>query len=655
MRDPSRRLRWPLRGLGLLALAALFVASHQPLAAQKEKIDKDDPPVQLKSRDLALVAASGCGYLALSPSELLEHPLTKQLPARTRENLQEMDRELPAKLGVSPRQLRRLVVAFPQGGMQTPVVLLTTDKALTLAALQKNLGSAWKEGKGDHGPLLRNDRGEVLQFQGETAMILGREKDVGTFLDRANANRPEPTLVRGLGSAEGGAHLVVGVRPDDLVGMFWLRGAAPPPAMKAVPKTESKKDAPFEKSDGPIKGFPKQPSPPPTGPGGPPPGGDPFATAALQPDHDHAPERPSLAEILKDVPPEVLPFKPLMQCKAAVFALRLGDDTATATLTLGYNKADQVEDAQASLRVGLYVLREVLPRWWLQEVGLKKENAVEVVRALDKVVEAIRKVEVRVAGRTVEATATLPTDAATVGVLLREMEFTGFTTERANNLKQVGLALHNYHDAMGALPGSAIYSAQGKPLLSWRVAILPYIEQENLYRQFKLDEPWDGPNNVKLLDKMPKIYAPPASVKAEAGHTFLQGFSGPGTIFDPTQDRKQGPGSMGVRLFAITDGTSNTAMVGESGKAVPWTKPEDIPCDFKTVPPLGCVPGSDRCLVLMGDGSVATITTRPPRQSFFNMVGRQDGMIFSIDDLKPGRPRPPEAPEPESRPVPPRP
>jgi len=668
MHAPSRRPRWPWRGLGLLALVLLLGASLTPLPAQKDKVDKDDPPVQLKSRDLSLVAASGCGYLALAANELLEHPLLKHLPARARENFQELERELPAKIGVAPRQLRRLVVAFPQGGMTGPVVLLMPDKPLSAEAIQKNLGSGWKEDKGDHGRLLRNDRGEVVQFQQDgAAMLFGREKDVNAFLDRANGNRPEPTLVRGLGSAEGGAHLVVGVRPDDLVGMFWLGGAAPPPAMKAVPKTQTKEATPIEKGSGPPTGpggpppgvLPGTPGGPPGGPpglpGGPPPGGDPFAVVAVQPDHDHGPERPSLNEILKDMPPHVLPFKPLMQCKAAVFALRLGDDTATATLSLGYNKADQVEDAQASLRVGLYVLREVLPRWWLEEVGLNKENAVEVVRSLDKMVEAIRKVEVRVAGRTVEATATLPTDAATVGVLLREMQFNGLSTERANNLKQVGLAIHNYHDVMGAMPGSAYYSAQGKPLLSWRVAILPYIEQENLYRQFKLDEPWDGPNNIKLLDKMPKIYAPPASVRAEAGHTFLQGFSGPGTIFDPMQDRKQAGQCMGVRLTAITDGTSNTAMVGESGKAVPWTKPEDIPCDFKTVPLLGCVPGSDRCLVLMGDGSVATITTKPARQSFFNMVGRQDGNIFSIDELKPGRPRPPEDPQSESRPVPPRP
>src|SRR5262249_50595397 len=60
----------------------------------------------------------------------------------------------------------------------------------------------------------------------------------------------------------------------------------------------------------------------------------------------------------------------------------------------------------------------------------------------------------------------------------------------ANNLKQIGVAFHNYLSNHGAFPASAIYGKDGKPLLSWRVALLPYLEQEALYREFKLDEPW---------------------------------------------------------------------------------------------------------------------------------------------------------------------
>ncbi len=87
-----------------------------------------------------------------------------------------------------------------------------------------------------------------------------------------------------------------------------------------------------------------------------------------------------------------------------------------------------------------------------------------------------------------------------------------------SNLKQIAIAFHAFHDTTAGLPAD-ITDKAGKPLLSWRVAILPYIEQSELYNQFKLDEPWDSANNKKLIEKMPKLYAP-VRVKAKAGETF---------------------------------------------------------------------------------------------------------------------------------------
>src|SRR5260370_4929892 len=69
----------------------------------------------------------------------------------------------------------------------------------------------------------------------------------------------------------------------------------------------------------------------------------------------------------------------------------------------------------------------------------------------------------------------------------------------ANNLKQIGLALHNYNDAYARLPAVANFDKQGKPLLSWRVHLLPFIEQEDLYKEFHLDEPWDSEHNKQLI------------------------------------------------------------------------------------------------------------------------------------------------------------
>ncbi|SIO58154.1 Protein of unknown function [Singulisphaera sp. GP187] len=145
-------------------------------------------------------------------------------------------------------------------------------------------------------------------------------------------------------------------------------------------------------------------------------------------------------------------------------------------------------------------------------------------------------------------------------------------SQSVNNLKQIALALHNFHAANNTFPPQATYGKNKKPLLSWRVAILPYLEQAALYNEFKHDEPWDSPHNKALIPRMPKVYLIPGA-KVEPGKTYYRGFSGPSTLFDDKQ--KEG---VGVGLANITDGTSVTLGIVEAKDAVVWTKPdEEIP------------------------------------------------------------------------------
>jgi hypothetical protein len=141
----------------------------------------------------------------------------------------------------------------------------------------------------------------------------------------------------------------------------------------------------------------------------------------------------------------------------------------------------------------------------------------------------------------------------------------------ANNLKQLMIALHNYHDVNGHFP-TDIVSKDGKPLLSWRVQILPYIEQENLYKQFRLDEPWDGEHNRKLISIIPKTLRSPRQAATLKDRTTYLAPLGKGLMWDEPK---------GLKISQITDGTSNTIALVEADddRAVIWSKPEDITID----------------------------------------------------------------------------
>jgi hypothetical protein len=192
----------------------------------------------------------------------------------------------------------------------------------------------------------------------------------------------------------------------------------------------------------------------------------------------------------------------------------------------------------------------------------------------------------------------------------------GDRAQSVNNLKQIGLALHNYHDANKRFPPAGIGDRDGKPLLSWRVAILPYIEQGEVFQQFNLNLPWDHPTNKKLIARMPAIFAMPGAESKE-GMTHYRVLVGGGAMFDAR---------MGVKITQITDGTSNTFMVVEAKDPTIWTRPDDLPYDpMGPLPKFGVSP--DGFNALLADGSVHFVRSTTPENVLRAYITRAGGEV----------------------------
>ena len=202
----------------------------------------------------------------------------------------------------------------------------------------------------------------------------------------------------------------------------------------------------------------------------------------------------------------------------------------------------------------------------------------------------------------------------------------GARARTINNLKFLGLAMHNYATINGGrLPAAAIRDG-GKPLLSWRVAILPYLEANALYERFHLHEAWDSPHNEALLKEMPRVYQAVAHQGSAPYATHYQGIVGPGSLFD---------GEEGTRIADVTYEASPTLMVVEAADPVPWTKPEDLPYDeARPLPELGGH-SPDGVYVSLADGSVRFLGKKVAPGTLRALIRRSHSQVVSPEEIGP--------------------
>ncbi len=219
----------------------------------------------------------------------------------------------------------------------------------------------------------------------------------------------------------------------------------------------------------------------------------------------------------------------------------------------------------------------VISRQWKQAVAAYLSRA-EVARRVPNPAQAAELLTPKVNGSQLlldlrEQDGSLRALVTAVSVPIEAAIERARRAESANNLKQLALAMHNYHAHHKTFPPVGSQDAQGRPLLSWRVHLLPYLGYSELYRQFRLDEPWDSPHNRKLIPKMPEVFRCPASrLPTSSGMATYRVVSGDETVFPPGKP---------ISLRDILDGTTTTILLVEvdDAHAVPWTKPEGLPFD----------------------------------------------------------------------------
>ncbi len=243
-------------------------------------------------------------------------------------------------------------------------------------------------------------------------------------------------------------------------------------------------------------------------------------------------------------------------------------------------------------------------------------------------------VSVHPEGIKIDSTASVPSmdqptvTAVVVALLLPAVQSAREAARRAqcvNNHKQIAIAMHNYADANGGFPAMAITGKNGEPLLSWRVALLPYLEQQELYEAFRKDEPWDSPHNKPLLARMPAVFTCPSN-PLTPGMTCYRAFVGDGALLE-----KDKP----TRLESITDGTENTLMFAESVEPVEWTRPEGLSAKGPGKLPLGSKhPGGFDAA--FSDGSIRFIKSETPQEALKAVITKAGGEV--IDPLIGPRP-----------------
>lgn len=332
---------------------------------------------------------------------------------------------------------------------------------------------------------------------------------------------------------------------------------------------------------------------------------------------------------------DLTPVRQLMQMGGEIAAAKLPPDLAALanipnktkmlTLTAGVSNAsllsatfvmDTADDAQATntaLTNGLKQVQAVYDQKKTQglppNVPLDEAGQQEVIAMADEIIAGLSN---EANGNRLTISIPKPGNfnklAELMGPMLKEAaeeaQKAAERTKQFNKLMEIGIAFHNYHDLYTAFPGAGSDADGKRKGLSWRVHLLPYLDQFELYEQFNMDEPWDSEHNKALISQMPDVYKTPGVT--EEGKTAFHVVVGENAAFQMDKGRK---------ISEFRDGTSNTILAVQAGPdtADIWTKPGGL--EFNEADPFATFgnvnEGFQKLLILLTDASVREFSGQP--------------------------------------------
>lgn len=306
-------------------------------------------------------------------------------------------------------------------------------------------------------------------------------------------------------------------------------------------------------------------------------------------------------------------FKPILDsADQATFSVEDGDPLSLK-LSFSCGTPEAAARVEQTLQAAIVVLKNVVASQRDQFSSAQASDNpnlhVGMLPVLEFAGQLLNAAKVTVVDARVDVFASLNDPAKNIGGVVPVLRASLQASQRAqsqNNLKQLALAALNYADRHNGYPPAVVYGESAFPQLnasgdkkshvprSWRVELLPLLGYEELYKQYRLDEPWDSEANLRFLQAVPAVYRSPFDRPQSTNASYFA-VTGPGTVFD---------GNEGTPVVEIRDGLSNTLLWVEAKREIPWTKPEDIAYEAdQPVPNLGGWQ-PDVFLVALCDGSV---------------------------------------------------